>query len=91
MTKNYDDYAEDEDLPVKPIVRCRIISHEAPEFLIMLVEYDDNAEDHAAGKTTPINLAIHVDAAESIGAALIDSAKTRRKESGIKTGVRKPN
>lgn len=46
----------------------------------MLVEYSDSPQDEMAGKTSAINLAIEVDAAEILGAALIDSAKTRREE-----------
>ena len=83
MAKNFDDYADDDDIPIKPIVRCRIISHEAPGLLVMLVEYSNSVEDEMAGKTSAINLAIQVDAAEMLGATPINSAKTRRGESGL--------
>jgi hypothetical protein len=78
MTKNYDDYKENEDMPLKPIARCRIIDHEIPGFLVMLMEYFDSPKDDAAGKTSAINMAIDVDAAEMLGAALINSARARR-------------
>ena len=80
MTKNYDDYREDEEIPLKPLARCRIISHEAPGYLVALVEYYDNIQDEDEGKTTAINFAIAVDAAEMLGGALLDSAKKRRAE-----------
>jgi hypothetical protein len=50
----------------------------------MLVEYFDSIEDEGAGKTSAINLAIDVDAADMLGAALIDSAKRRPEEPEIK-------
>jgi hypothetical protein len=80
MTKNCDDYKESEDIPLKMLSRCRIISHEAPGYLVMLMEYWDSIEDADDGKTTAINFAISVDAADMLGAALIDSAKKRREE-----------
>jgi hypothetical protein len=79
MTKNFDDYAEDEDLPIKVVSRCRIIDHEVPGLLVMLMEYFDSIDDEEAGKVSAINLAISVDAAEMLGAALINSAKNSRK------------
>jgi hypothetical protein len=78
MTRNYDDYKEDEEIPVKLLTRCRIIDHEAPGLLVLLVEYYDSIEDEDARKTTAINFAINVDAAEMLGTALLDSARTRR-------------
>jgi len=44
------------------------------------VEYFGSMEDEDARKISAINLALNVDAAEMLGAALIDSAKKRRKE-----------
>jgi hypothetical protein len=46
----------------------------------MLVEYFDSIEDEDAHKISAINLALNIDAAEMLGAALIDSAKKRRNE-----------
>jgi hypothetical protein len=80
MTKTFDDYAEGEDLPIKLLTRCRIVDHDAPGLLVMLVEYFGSMEDEDARKISAINLALNVDAAEMLGAALIDSAKKRRKE-----------
>jgi len=84
MAKNYDDYKEDEDIPLKMVSRCRIIDHEVPELLVMLVEYWNSIEDEETGKSSFINFAISADAAEMLGAALIDSAKKRRKEPSSK-------
>jgi hypothetical protein len=80
MTKNFDEYKEDEELPIKFITRCQIIDHELPGLLVMLVEYFDSIQDEDAGKTSALNLAISIDAAEMLDGALIDAARTHRKK-----------
>lgn len=83
MPKNFDEYADDDDIPVRPIARAQIrpLAGTKPPQLIMIAHYFENAEDAAAGKTASINLMIGADAAEQLGAALIDTAKTLLKES----------
>ena len=79
MAKNFDDFGEDEEVPLKLIDRFRIISHKVPGYLVMAIEYSEGVEDMKTGRTTPIYLAINTDAADMLGATLINSAKERRK------------
>ena len=83
MAKNQDDYKEDEDTPIKPIVRCRIIPDDAPGLLIVLAEYFDRVKDERADKTLAINLAVRVGVAEMLRVAMIDSAKMQRNEAEV--------
>jgi len=82
MVKNFDDYAEGEDVPIKLLSRCRIVDHDVPGLLVMLAEYFDTFADEEAGTSKAINLALNIDAAEKLGTALINSARTRRASLG---------